>query len=333
MQQLQETAEKTGSFQRLCEHTRLFLLSLVVAMQDETRDVPLDQIVEPWLILRAVARGSVEYLELRDSLAEKGFYNSICVRPSPRVADKFEVVDGLYRFTAARELRLASAPCIIKYNLTDTDVLSVQIQANVLRPETTPVEYARQLRKLMDALSISLKKDATLADVSVRVHKNPEWIAKQLLLLELVDVAQKAVERGEIPLVSAQALARLPKGRQRQYLDLARTLPGIEFVPIAIAFVKKFRESVRKGKLDDLYAEYEPVAYLRSRNEVLAEYNFCRLGATHLAAAKCTTVVRAWELALQWSLHLDPASIQEQRERVARRRQTAVLAQDEEDNQ
>ena len=32
---------------------------------DEFRLIPLDQIVEPWVVLRVVNRESIEYLELR----------------------------------------------------------------------------------------------------------------------------------------------------------------------------------------------------------------------------------------------------------------------------
>ncbi len=72
---------------------------------DDFRLIPLAEIVKPWVILRVVNRGSVEYLELRDSLAAVGFLNSICVRPSKRTRGKVEVVDGLYRYTAACELK------------------------------------------------------------------------------------------------------------------------------------------------------------------------------------------------------------------------------------
>ncbi len=71
------------------------------------RLIPLDEIVEPWVVLRPVNRASLEYLELRDSLAAVGFINSICVRPSTRKPGKVEVVDGLYRYTGA--CRTASA--------------------------------------------------------------------------------------------------------------------------------------------------------------------------------------------------------------------------------
>ena len=93
-------------------------------LPDEFRQIPFGQIIEPWVVLRVVNRESVEYLELRDSLAVVGPLNSICVRPSVRRPGHYEVVDGLYRYTAACELRLPALPCIVKHNLTDDDVLA-----------------------------------------------------------------------------------------------------------------------------------------------------------------------------------------------------------------
>ena len=63
-------------------------------------------------------------------------------------------------------------PCIVKHNLTDEDVLAIQIQANALRPETTVMEYARQIKRIMDAIAARQGRDATLADVSRLIHKN-----------------------------------------------------------------------------------------------------------------------------------------------------------------
>jgi len=167
---------------------------------DEFREIPLDQIVEPWVVLRVVNRESIEYLELRDSIAQRGLLNSICVRPSPRRLGKMEVVDGLYRRAACCELRRPMMPCIVKHNLTDEDVLALQIQANALRPVTTVIEYARQIKRIMGAVAAREARDATLADVSRLIHKNVDWIGRQLDLLRLRPDVQKAVERGEIPL-------------------------------------------------------------------------------------------------------------------------------------
>ena len=151
-------------------------------MPDECRFIPLDQLVDPPVVLRLVNRESVAYMELRDSLADRGFLNSICVRPSIRFPGKYDVADGLYRVTAARELRLPGTPCIVK-DLTDDDLLAIQIQANAVRPETTPMEYARQIKRIMEA-----RPQATLAEVSSRIiHKSPGWVGEHARALGVAE--------------------------------------------------------------------------------------------------------------------------------------------------
>jgi ParB/RepB/Spo0J family partition protein len=294
-------------------------------LPDEFRLIPLDQIIEPWVILRVVNRESVEYLELRDSIARHGLVNSVCVRPSPRRPGKMEVVDGLYRRAACCELRLPAVPCIVKHNLTDEDVLALQIQANALRPETTVVDYARQIKRIMDAVTARQRTDVTLADVSNLIHKHPGWIRQQLDLLELRGDIQKAVERGEIPLQSAYVLARLPRVQQAQLIDMAKTVPAREFVPVAGRLVKQIQEAARQGRLHDLCKDFEPVAHLRPLKDVLAEYREHRLGGLAVVKADCKTPADGWYSALQWALNLDEESIRRQRENIEARTRVNLL--------
>ena len=63
------------------------------SMQDTTADIPIDCIVEPRTVLRLIDKNSVEYLEMRDSIAAEGFWNSISVRPA-REPQKYEIIDG-----------------------------------------------------------------------------------------------------------------------------------------------------------------------------------------------------------------------------------------------
>jgi len=296
-----------------------------VMMRDEIRELPLDQIVEPWAILRTIDREAVEYLELRDSLADEGLLNSICVRPSIRTPGKMEVVDGLRRFTAARDLQLPSLSCIIKFNLTDEDVLAIQIQANALRAETTPVEYARQLKRIM-----TTRPGMTVAELSNLVHKNSYWIGEQLGLLGLRRNVQNAVERGEIPLGSAYVLARLPWIRQDQFLALARTVTVKEFAGTVAPVIKAIKEAARQGKLADFYMEVQPNAYLRSLKDIQVEYEGHQLGGLMVAQANCRTLIDAWYLALQWVLNLDDASICIRREKMAVQLCAKVLIREDE---
>jgi hypothetical protein len=178
-----------------------------------------------------------------------------------------------------------------------------------LRPETTVIEYARQIRRIMDAIMARQGRDATLADVSNLVHKTPEWVRQQLDLLSLRADIQKAVERGEIPLGSAYVLAKLPRFHQAQLLDLATTASAREFVPVAARLVKQIQEAARQGKLHDYCKDFEPVPYLRFVKEVLAEYREHRLGGLAIVKAECKT----------------PESIREQREKFLARTRATVL--------
>jgi ParB/RepB/Spo0J family partition protein len=294
-------------------------------LPDDIRAIPLEQIVEPWVVLRGVDRESIAYLELRDSLAAVGPLNSICVRPSPRKPEFYEVVDGIYRFTAARELRLPSMPCIVKHCLTDEDVLALQIQANALRPETTVTEYARQIKRIMDA-----RPGITRVELSNLLHKNADWIRDQLNLLDLRQDIQKAVDRGEIPLQSAYMLAKLTRVRQVQLIDAAKVTPVKEFATMVAAVVKRVKEDARQGKLDDLYGEFTPTPYLRAMKEVFAEYQEHRIGGLLLVKAGCGTPIDAWHLALQWALNLDEEGLRQRREKALARMRTNILEREEE---
>ncbi len=292
---------------------------------DEFREIPLDEIVEPWIVLRLVNRESVEYLELRDSIAHQGLLNSICVRPSPRAPGKMEVVDGLYRRAACCELQRPTMPCIVKHGLTDEDVLSLQIQANALRPETTVTEYARQIKRIMEAIAARQGKDATLSEVCRVIHKTPEWVRQQLSLLTLRGDIQKIVDRGEIPLRSAYLLAKLPIVHQPQLVALARTAPAREFTPVAAGLLKEIKEAARQGKLYEYCQDFTPEPHLRFLKDVLDEYREHRLGGLAVVKAGCKTPADGWYTALQWVLNLDEESVREQREKFVARTGAAIL--------
>jgi ParB/RepB/Spo0J family partition protein len=281
---------------------------------DEFRFLPLGQLVDPPVVLRLVNRASVAYLELRDSLAHYGPLNSICVRPSLRFPGKYDVADGLYRVTAAREIALPGFPSVIK-DLTDDDLLAIQIQANAVRPETTPMEYARQIRRIVD--SRPGIRDYELVGI---IHKSPGWIRDTLGLENLRKDFQPAVERGEMPLGSAYELARIPYKHQADFFDAARTMPVAEFRAMAQAFLKQFQEAVRQGKLDAFFNEdFKPVAHMRPLKDVLPEYENPEQAALLLAAESCKTPLEAWRIALAWVMHLDRGSIETQREAVMNR--------------
>jgi ParB/RepB/Spo0J family partition protein len=284
-------------------------------VKDELKWLPVEQLVDPPVVLRLVNRTSVEYLELRDSIADRGILNPILVRPSARFPGHYDVADGLYRVTCCRAVGRSPVPCLVK-DLTDDDLLAIQIQANALRPETAPMEYARQIKRIMET-----RPDITLAEVSNRVlHKSPTWVSATLGLLQIRQDFQAAVNRGEMPLAAAYEFARLPYKLQPQFFDAARTMPVVKFRRVVQAVLKQFQEAIRQGKLDAFFTEeFKPIPYGRVWKEIIAEHAQPSCAALVLVAEECKTLTDAWRAALAWVLHLDRTSIEAQRRAVMNR--------------
>jgi ParB/RepB/Spo0J family partition protein len=279
-------------------------------MQKSTdlRDLPIEQLVPPWILLRQVNKHSVEYLEMRDSLDTKGFLNSISARPCKRSPGIFEIIDGMYRWTCAVELGLETIPTIIKYDVTNEDVLSLQLQANAIRPETSPCDFARQLKRIQKA-----NPGITLSQLAVLISKSPIWVRQQLGLLTLSIAHQKMVDRGEVCLLNAYMLAKIPTHLREEYIDRAKTLPSSQFNPLAANVVKQFKEAVRLGKLEAFFTEeFEPQPHLRSIRMIQREFQSPLAGPMIVTSENCKNPLDGWNAALQWAMHLDRQSVKEQ---------------------
>ena len=225
------------------------------------------------------------------------------------------MADGLYRVTAGREIALSGFPCVIK-DLTDDDLLAIQIQANALRPETTPMEYARQIRRIID--SRPGIKDYELVGI---IHKSPGWIRDTLGLEKLRKDFQLAVDRGEMPLGSAYELARIPSRHQAEFFDAARTMPVAEFRAMAQAFLKQFQEAVRQGKLDAFFTEEFQAPGVHAALEGGARRSTRTPPRPHCCWPRkaARRRLRLGAAALAWVMHLDRESIEAQRQAVMNR--------------
>ena len=278
-------------------------------MDDQITSIPIDEIVEPWILLRPVLTDSIEYLEMLESLRANGFLNSISVRSSKRKPGKYEVIDGMYRTTCARELRFETIPCIIKQNISDEDILALQIQAQAIRPETKPVEFARQLKRIQKA-----RPGITLTQLASFVNKSPNWVGKQLQLLHLPPAIRKAVDRGEIPLQNAYMLARLPDKLRSKHIKQSKTMGTKEFIPLIAGVLKQYKEVVRQGKLDLFFTnDFQPQPHLRPLKEIRTEAESKTEAHLVLTSIRCKTAIEGWQAALNWVMHLDSRSVEEQK--------------------
>lgn len=261
--------------------------------------------------LRAVDKDSEGFLGLVESIRTKGFFGAITVRENkdPESGQMYyELVDGLHRFTAAGIAGLTEINVDV-VSLDDDQVLEAQIMANVHRVETKPVEYTRQLIRIINRNPLM-----TVAELALKLGKTPAWLQERLSLAKLKnEEIAAAVNEGKIPLANAYALAKLPDDEQKNWVDRAITASPSEFVPAVKNRIKEISDAKRKGT-EAGEATFSPVEHLQK----LSDIKDARLNDTAARVCKdcrATTAEEGFLAALNWSLHVDPAGIKDQKAR------------------
>ena len=266
----------------------------------ELKHIALGEIREGEEALRGVDRDAESYLGLVESIRSKGVMNPINVRfvIEEDSEDYYELIDGLQRFSASRDAGLETIPCQV-IDINADEVLESQIIANVHKVDTKPVEYSKALLKILEQNPLLTKSE--LAD---KLLKSVGWLEERLGLLKLADDVASLVDTGEIGLSNAYAMAKLPEEDQLNFVDRAMTMPPQEFTPTVNARVKELRDAKRKGK-DAAPEEFQPVAILRGRADILSELDNCNLAAGMIEGMDA---FEAYKVALKWTLNLDPVS-------------------------
>lgn len=292
-------------------------------MNEEVAIIPVSQIIDPRVLLRFVNKKSVEYLEMLDSIDKTGLWNSIAVRPAgERAPGKYEVIDGFYRLSCCRDLGRETVPCIIRNEVSDTDVLAAQIRANAVRPETTTIEFAKQLRRIQDACP-----GITMPEIAALVNKRPTWVGQQLRLLNLPEDIQLMVDRGDMPLSSAYMLAKVPPRYMREMAPHARAMEPEVFKAYAAGVIKEFMEQVRTGKLIKQFDDYAfvPQPHLKPLKHVVKEIETCENAGTVVVAENAKTAIQGFIAGLKWVANIDREGLREQQKEFEARRRKPDL--------
>lgn len=277
--------------------------------------VKISQIRENPNALRTVNRTTEEYAGLVDSIKKQGVLNPILVREctDPQTGEKFYgLIDGLHRFTASQDAGLSEIPVHIKA-LDEVGVMLAQMMANVHKVETRPVEYSKQLVRIL-----ALDPLLTTAQLADQLAKSPTWLNDRLGLTKLIPDIAGLVDEGKINLSNAYALSKLPPEEQPNFLDRAMTMTPQQFLPTANARTKELRDAKRQGRDPNAVTEFQPVAHLRKLAELKAEAD--NKEVARILTQGIDNPVDAFNLGILWALNLDPASAQAQRDKDAARR-------------
>lgn len=279
--------------------------------------VLLSDIKENPVALRAVDRENEQYLGLVQDVKRRGVVTPIIVREQTEDdVTYYEICDGLHRYSAALDAGLTEIDITVK-NYDDAEVEETQIVANLVRVDTKPVDYTKQLLRMMTRNPLM-----TVPELSNRISQPEAFINQRLSLLKLDATIQTLVNDGEIKLNNAYALSKLPPEEQHNFTDAAMTQKPAEFVPAVQARAKELRDNARAGKKPGDVV-WEPTAHCRKMGELKAEFSNGEVGPALCAASNCDTATEGFASAIAWVLSLDSLSVEVQRskndQRIAER--------------
>jgi ParB family chromosome partitioning protein len=272
-------------------------------IMSEVKSIKLSDIRENPVALRAVNRESEAFQGLVASMRSVGFFGAITVRPQidpeTQVA-YYEIIDGLHRYSAAKDLGIEEINAEIR-PLDQDRLLEMQIMANFHKVDTKPMDYARQLRRILGRNPMM-----TETDLANRLGSSVQFIQNRLGLNKINNPKiMELVDAGKIPLSNAFTLTKLPESEMDAWVERAMTQGFQEFGPAVTARAKELKEASRAGK-DAGAPQFAPSSWLRKLSEI-------KEAIETPASVYSGDQPEGFAAALQWVLHLDAKSIEVQK--------------------
>ena len=139
--------------------------------------------------------------ELAASIAARGVIQPVVVRPLG--GNRYQLVAGERRWRASQRARIHEIPAIVR-QLDDREVTALALIENLQREDLNPVEEARAYQKLAE------RDGLTQQDIANFVDKSRSHVANIMRLLGLPEDVLGMIERDELSMGHARALATLP---------------------------------------------------------------------------------------------------------------------------
>ncbi|HEY3175662.1 MAG TPA: ParB/RepB/Spo0J family partition protein [Candidatus Polarisedimenticolia bacterium] len=153
----------------------------------------------------------VKLKELEDSIRQKGVLQPILVR-TMKDGKNVELVAGERRVRAARAAGLKEIPAVIR-DLTDAEVLEIQVIENLQRDDLHPLEEAEGYRQLAGV------KGYDVARIAERIGRSVKYVYDRMKLVSLVKEAKDLFLADRITAGHAILLARLKPKDQARAID------------------------------------------------------------------------------------------------------------------
>ncbi len=171
-----------------------------------------DMVVSPTNPRRRINEETIQ--SLAGSIRVQGILEPLIVR---KTGERYEIVCGERRYRASEIAALTEIPCLVR-ELTDEQVLDIQIHENLHREDIHPMDEAYGYQFLREKLNCEVK------DLALRVGKPEGYVLNRLKLNQLIKEAQKDVEDAHLPLSYALEMAKYtPEIQKHIYGEVYRT--------------------------------------------------------------------------------------------------------------
>ncbi|MCW1382247.1 ParB/RepB/Spo0J family partition protein [Novosphingobium sp. KCTC 2891] len=139
--------------------------------------------------------------ELAKSIAARGVIQPVIVRPLG--GGRYQLVAGERRWRASQRARVHEIPAIVR-QLEEREVTALALIENLQREDLNPVEEARAYQRLSE------NDGLTQQEIAQFVDKSRSHVANLMRLLSLPEEVLEMVQREELSMGHARALAALP---------------------------------------------------------------------------------------------------------------------------
>lgn len=189
-----------------------------------------------------------EMAELTDSIKKHGVLQPIIVRqwplayPSPGPLVTYEIIAGERRWRAAKAAGLPMLEAKLR-ELSDLEVLEIQIIENLQRADLHPLEEAEGYERIMATHAY------TIEQLAEKIGKSRSYIFARLKLLALDDDARRLFRGGLLNPSTALLVARIPSAKLRVKAIEDITTPRYGNEPMS---VRQAQERIRNRYMTKL---------------------------------------------------------------------------------
>ena len=192
--------------------------------------------------------------ELADSIRQVGILEPILVRERN---DRYDIIAGERRWRAAKLAGLKEVPVIVRNDLTEQQIVEIQLIENIQRENLNPIEEAQAYERLIR--EFHMKQD----EVADRVSKSRVTVTNSMRLLKLCPAVQQMVIDGMLKTGQARALISVEDTEvqlslaQRIFDENLSTREAEKIVRQLDTPAKRKREQKKNESLEAVYRSIE----------------------------------------------------------------------------